>query len=75
MTTTKQTESDIGREDLVRLLADQIERTFNTEGQSQGLRMVEEMLLRLDSTALRELAYRQGVTTESEGEPAPEESR
>lgn len=42
MTTTKQTESDIGREDLVRLLSDQIERTFNTEGQSQGLRLVEE---------------------------------
>ena len=74
MTTTKQTESDIGRDDLVRLLADQIERTFNTEGQSQGLRLVEEMLLRLDSTALRELAYRGGVTTESEGEPAPEEA-
>jgi hypothetical protein len=32
------------------------------------------MLLRLDSTALRELAYRRGVTTESEGEPAPEEA-
>ena len=74
MTTTKQTETDIGREDLVRMLADQIERTFNTEGQSQGLRLVEEMLLRLDSTALRELAYRRGVTTESEGEPAPEEA-
>lgn len=74
MTTTKQTESDIGRDDLVRLLSDQIERTFNTEGQSQGLRLVEEMLLRLDSTALRELAYRRGVTTESEGEPAPEEA-
>ena len=72
MTTTKQTESDIGRDDLVRLLADQIERTFNTEGQSQGLRLVEEMLLRLDNTALRELAYRRGVTTESEGEPAEE---
>jgi hypothetical protein len=74
MTTTKQTESDIGREDLVRLLADQIERTFNTEGQSQGLRLVEEMLLRLDSTSLRELAYRRGLTTESESEPAPEET-
>ena len=74
MTTTKQTESDIGREDLVRLLADQIERTFNTEGQSQGLRLVEEMLLRLDTTAMRELAYRRGVTTESEAEPAPEEA-
>jgi hypothetical protein len=74
MTETKQTESDIGREDLVRLLAEQIERTFNTEGQSQGLRLVEEMLLRLDSTALRELAYRRGLTTESESEPAPEEA-
>ena len=74
MTTTRQTESDIGREDLVRLLADQIERTFTSEGQSQGLRAVEEMLLRLDGTALRELAYRQGLTTESEGEPAPEEA-
>lgn len=75
MTTTKQTESDIGREDLVRLLADQIERTFSTEGQSQGLRLVEEMLLRLDSTTLRELAYKRGLTTESEGEPAPEEAQ
>jgi hypothetical protein len=74
MTTTKQSESDIGREDLVRQLADQIERTFNTEGQSRGLRLVEEMLLRLDSTALRELAYRRGVTTESESEPAPQEA-
>ena len=74
MTTTKQTESDIGREDLVRLLADQIERTFNSEGQSQGLRLVEEMLLRLDDTALRELAYKRGLTTESEGEPPPEEA-
>ncbi|HJR35452.1 MAG TPA: hypothetical protein VJ817_10915 [Gemmatimonadales bacterium] len=75
MTTTKQTESDIGREDLVRLLADQIERTFNSEGQSQGLRLVEEMLRRLDDTALRELAYKRGLTTESEGEPAPEETQ
>ena len=75
MTTTKQTESEIGREDLVRLLADQIERTFSTEGQSQGLRLVEEMLLRLDSTTLRELAYKRGLTTESEGEPAPEEAQ
>lgn len=74
MTTTKQTESDIGREDLVRLLADQIERTFNSEGQSQGLRLVEEMLLRLDDTALRELAYKRGLTTESESEPPPEEA-
>jgi hypothetical protein len=74
MTMTKQTESEVGREDLVRLLADQIERTFNTEGQSQGLRLVEEMLLRLDGAALRELAYRQGLTTESEIEPAPEEA-
>ena len=74
MTTTKQTETDIGREDLVRLLADQIERTFNSEGQSQGLRLVEEMLLRLDDTALRELAYKRGLTTESESEPPPEEA-
>jgi hypothetical protein len=74
MTTTKQTETDIGREDLVRLLADQIERTFHSEGQSRGLRLVEEMLLRLDSTTLRELAYQRGLTTESEGEPAPEEA-
>ena len=75
MTTTKQTESDIGREDLVRLLADQIERTFTTEGQSQRLRLVEEMLLRLDDTALRELAYKRGLTTESELEPAPGEAQ
>lgn len=69
MTMSKQTETAVGREDLVRVLADQLERTFNTEGQSSGMRRVEEMLLRLDESALRELAYRQGLPTEAEAEP------
>lgn len=69
MNTVKQTESGIGREDLIRVLADQIERTFNEEGQTHGLRLVEEMLLKLDDTALRELAYRRGLTTEFERAP------
>ena len=69
MNTVKQTESGIGREDLIRVLADQIERTFNEEGQTYGLRLVEEMLLKLDDTALRELEYRRGLTTEFERAP------
>jgi hypothetical protein len=72
MTKTKQTEAALGHEDLVRLLADQIERTFNTEGQSSGLRLVEDMLVRLDQSALRELAYRQGLPTEAATEPEEE---
>jgi hypothetical protein len=56
----------VSREHLVRLLLEQIERTFNTEGQVQALQQVAAMLRSLDQPALRGLVYRQGLQGEDE---------
>lgn len=75
----KRTEgSIIAREHLVRLLLEQIERTFTAEGQEQGLLVVANLLRQLDEPALRGMVYQQGLEAEYElfeGEPeAPRES-
>jgi hypothetical protein len=73
--TAKATEAGtIAHEHLVRLLLEQIERTFETGGRDEGLRRVGAMLRLLDASALRALVYGQGLQdeselTESENEP------
>jgi hypothetical protein len=83
MRPTKTAESAaIGREHLTRLLLEQMERTYGTEGQPGLTRMVTELLRRLNDSALREYAYSLGLTSELELEPddangptrAPEEA-
>jgi len=70
MRPTKAAESAaIGREHLTRLLLEQMERTYGTEGQPGMTRMVTELLSRLDDSALREYAYSLGLTSELELEP------
>ncbi len=59
----------IGREHLTRLLLEQMERTYGTEGQPGMTRMIAELLSRLDDSALREYAYSLGLTSELELEP------
>lgn len=61
--------SEILREHLVRVLQEQIERTFNLDGQAAGMHLVADLLGRLDDRALRELAYQRGLTTEFDLEP------
>jgi hypothetical protein len=56
----------ISREHLVRLLAEQIERTFATNGRAQALQKVAELFRGLDETALRALVFRQGLQNEAE---------
>jgi hypothetical protein len=56
----------ISREHLVRLLVEQIERTFATDGRHHALQKIAEMLHGLDEPALRGLVYRQGLQTEDE---------
>jgi hypothetical protein len=63
----------IGREHLVRVLLEHLERTYSTEGMPGAARMMEQLLLRLDETALREYAYQHGLTTEHDVEPETEE--
>ncbi|MGQ0702962.1 MAG: hypothetical protein ACT4PM_07515 [Gemmatimonadales bacterium] len=66
----KQTEAElVGKEHLVRVLSEQIERTFSTEGQTAALTLIGNLLRQLDESALREIAYLQGLTTEFELEP------
>lgn len=73
MKPTKAAESAIiAREHLVRLLLEQLDRTFSTEGKEAGLRWVGEVLRRLDETTLREYAYVHGLTTEHDLEPEEE---
>lgn len=70
MRPTKAAESAaIGREHLTRLLLEQMERTYGTEGQPGVTRMIAELLGRLDDSALREYAYSLGLTSELELEP------
>jgi hypothetical protein len=70
MRTTKATESaGIDREHLTRLLLEQMERTYGTEGQPGITRMITELLRRLGDSALRDYAYSLGLTSELELEP------
>jgi hypothetical protein len=59
----------IAREHLTRLLLEQMERTYGTEGQPGMTRMVTGLLRRLDDSALRDYAYSLGLTSELELEP------
>jgi hypothetical protein len=64
---SKASEADlISREHLVRLLLEQIERTFVTDGKDQALQQIAAMLRRLDERALRGLVYQQGLHDEDE---------
>lgn len=64
---SKATEADIiSREHLVRLLMEQIERTFATNGREQGLQQIAAMLRNLEEPALRALVYQQGLQAEDE---------
>jgi hypothetical protein len=63
----KASEADIiSREHLVRLLMQQIERTFATNGRDHALQRIAAMLRTLDETALRALVYQQGLQDEDE---------
>ncbi|HLB53881.1 MAG TPA: hypothetical protein VJK71_02105 [Gemmatimonadales bacterium] len=67
---SKESEAElISKEHLIRVLSEQIERTFSSEGQSAALKLVGDLLRGLDASALRELAYQQGLTTEFDLEP------
>ena len=59
---------------LIRLLAEHYERTFATEGQEAGNRLLMDMLGRLDEQSLRELVYQRGLMTETDLEPEESES-
>ncbi len=64
---SKSVEADfISREHLVRLLIQQIERTFAADGREQALQQVADMLRGLDEAPLRALVYRQGLQSEDE---------
>ena len=64
---SKSSEADfVSREHLVRLLVEQIERTFATDGPDQALQQVGAMLRSLDEAALRALVYWQGLQNEDE---------
>ena len=65
--TTTETQA-ASRQHLLRLLAEQVERTFTTEGHEGALQVVTDLLERLDDDALRAYAYRQGIRSEDEFE-------
>jgi hypothetical protein len=56
------------RQHLQRLLVEQFERTFTTEGHEQALRAINDLLTRLDDEALRAYAYGRGIRSEDEFE-------
>lgn len=58
----------ISRQHLLRRLLEQLERTFTTEGQETALRVVTDLLERLDDEALRAYAYEHGVRSEDDFE-------
>jgi hypothetical protein len=63
----KTTEAElISREHLVRLLVEQIERTYAADGPDLALQKISDMLRGLDGSALRGLVYRQGLQSEDE---------
>ena len=64
---SKASEADIiSREHLVRLLLEQIERTFATDGKAQALQQIAAIFRSLDEGALRALVYAQGIQDEEE---------
>ena len=65
----------IDRQHLTRVLLEQMERTYDTEGRGGIVRIMEELLGRLDGKALREYAYTRGLTTEHDLEPEDENTR
>jgi len=62
--------NEASRQHLLRLLLEQLERTFTTEGHAAALRVVTDLLERLDDDALRAYAYQHGIRTEDEFPPA-----
>jgi hypothetical protein len=65
--TTAETQA-ASRQHLLRLLVEQVERTFTTEGHVGALQIVTDLLERLDDDALRAYAYQQGIRSEDEFE-------
>ena len=64
---SKSSEADqISREHLIRLLIEQIGRTFDIRGRDQTLQNIADMLRRLEEPALRGLVYQQGLQSEEE---------
>jgi len=64
---SKRSEADqISREHLIRLLVEQIERTFDIQGRDQTLQNIADMLRGLEEPALRGLVYQQGLQSEQE---------
>jgi hypothetical protein len=64
---SKRSEADqISREHLIRLLVEQIERTFHIDGPTQALQHLAQMLRGLEEPALRGLIYQQGLQSEEE---------
>lgn len=65
----------VSREHLVRLLLEQVERTFSTEGSNKALYDLGNLLRRLDEATLRALVQWQGAADEDEmTERGPEEA-
>jgi hypothetical protein len=62
----------VDREHLTRVLLNQIERAYGTEGIAGLSRMLGELLRRLDDRALRDYAIELGLTSELELEEAAE---
>jgi hypothetical protein len=63
----------VSREHLVRLLVEQVERTFSTEGSRRALHELGNLLRRLDESTLRALVQWQGVADEDEMTEAGED--
>ena len=72
----KPVEADlISREHLSRLLVEQLERTFCTEGSHKALYELRNLLRRLDESTLRALVHWQQAADEDEmTEPGTEET-
>ena len=70
---TTATEAElVSRAHLVRLLVEQIERTYAADGPDKALQHITDLLQGLDVTALRGLVYSQGLQGEDElTEPEP----
>ena len=71
----KPVEADqVSREHLSRLLIEQVERTFSTEGSNKALYELHTLLRRLDESTLRALVQWQQVADEDEmTEPGAED--
>ncbi|HEY7502916.1 MAG TPA: hypothetical protein VH700_02365 [Gemmatimonadales bacterium] len=63
------------REHLTRILLEQMERAYGTEGSAGLSRMLGELLRRLDDRALRDYALALGLTSELELEDEPDRDR